>query len=127
MTANPFRGKVPKRVPMSKTRRLYFERSLLNLRALEAEDAWDYAVRAVIPEAWDTLEQDVDVTEKKQRVTLLLDASVAKFYRAMGQGYQARINRILSTFAQMRIAEVRKTERMIEEEMDKMLEEIEDD
>ena len=123
MTANPFRGKVPNRIAMSKTRRLYFERSLLNLRALEAEDAWDYAVRDQIPEAWDTLEQDVDVVEKKVHVTLRLDSSVAKFYRAMGHGYQTRINRVLATFAQMRMAEVRATERMIEVEMEKMLEE----
>ena len=30
--------------------------------------------------------------------------SVAKFYRAMGEGYQARINRLLRTWAQMKIA-----------------------
>jgi uncharacterized protein (DUF4415 family) len=121
MTANPYRGKVPKLIPMSKTRRMYFERSLLNLAALRQEDSWDYAVRENIPEAWDTLEQDVDVVEKKMKITLRLDESVAKFYRAMGFGYQTRINRILATFAQMRIAEVRETERMIEADMERLL------
>lgn len=58
-------------------------------------------------EAWDTLEADVDVWEKKAKVTLMLDDSLAKFYRAQGVGYQARINRILATYAQMKIAEVR--------------------
>lgn len=126
MTANPCRGKVPKSRPMSKTMRLHFERSLANLRALEQEDAWDYAVREKIPEAWDTLEADVDVFEKKMKVTLRLDESVAKFYRAMGHGYQARINRILATFAQMRMAEVRATERMIDQDMDRLLAEAGD-
>ena len=125
MTVNPYRGKVPNRIPMSKTRRMYFERSLLNLRALQSEDAWDYAVREVVPEAWDTLEQDIDVNERKVHITLRLDESVAKFYRAMGHGYQARINRILATFAQMRMAEVRQTERMVEEELAKMGVELE--
>ena len=44
------------------------------------------------------------VTEPKVKVTLYLDASVARFFRAMGNGYQARINRVLSTWAQMKIA-----------------------
>ncbi|WP_348540471.1 BrnA antitoxin family protein [Shimia sp. R9_3] len=43
--------------------------------------------------------------ERKEKVTLYLDKSVARFYRAMGKGYQARINRLLATWAQMKIAE----------------------
>ena len=35
----------------------------------------------------------------------------------MGVGYQARINRVLATFAQMRIAQIRKLEEMMEEEL----------
>ena len=38
-------------------------------------------------------------------MTLYLDRSVAKAFKAMGQGYQARINRILETWLQMRMAE----------------------
>ena len=60
-----------------------------------------------IPEAWATLEDDIDVTEKKLKISLRLDESVVKFYRAMGQGYQARMNRVLQTYAQMKIAQVR--------------------
>jgi len=93
-----------------KTKRLTMERLMLNLRALENEETLALAIRDLTPEAWDTLEADVDVEEKKVRVTLRLDESVAKFYRAMGRGYQARINRVLATFAQMRIAEVRRAE-----------------
>ena len=61
----------------------------------------------VIPEAWATLEDDIDVEEEKVKITLRVDASVAKFYRAMGKGYQTRMNRVLSTYAQMQIARVR--------------------
>ena len=36
------------------------------------------------------------MAEKKVKVTLWLDASTAKFFRGMGKGYHARINRILA-------------------------------
>jgi uncharacterized protein (DUF4415 family) len=62
------------------------------------------ALEAEVPQAWHTLEADLDVTEPKVKVTLYLDASVAKLFRAMGEGYQARINRVLATWAQMKIA-----------------------
>ncbi len=122
MPVSPFRGRVPARKsrPLTKTQRLYFERLLLNVRALQEENAFEYDVAAVVPEAWDTLEHDVDVTERKVKVTLRMDESVAKFYRAMGQGYQARINRVLATFAQMRIAEVERFHKELDADMAKM-------
>lgn len=70
-----------------------------------------------IPEAWATLEQDVDIDEKRVPITLRLDESVVKFFRAMGKGYQARMNRVLATYAQMQIAQVRWLEASVEEEM----------
>ncbi len=76
-----------------------------NLLALTSEQWMSEAIREAVPEAWHTLEQDLEVQEPKEKVTLYLDRSVAKFYRAMGQGYQARINRLLATWAQMKIAE----------------------
>jgi len=119
MSTNPHRGKF-KRPTHTRSRQLMIERMMLNAAGLKDEDALDYQVQALVPEAWDTLEQDIDVEEKKAKVTLLLDDSVAKFYRAMGKGYQARINRILATFAQMRIAQVRKLDEMFAEEMAKI-------
>ncbi|OSP55100.1 BrnA antitoxin family protein [Pseudoruegeria sp. SK021] len=95
----------------TKTRRLAYERLLASANELSAEaEAPFLFLRETVPEAWDTLEADVDVWEKKTKVTLMLDDSVAKFYRAQGAGYQARINRILATYAQMKIAEVREAE-----------------
>ncbi len=38
------------------------------------------------------------------RITLRVDRSVAKFFRAMGPGYQARINRVLRTYARFRMS-----------------------
>lgn len=63
-----------------------------------------------VPGAWHTLEHDLDVEEPKVKVTLRLDASVAKFYRGMGTGYQARISRILALWAHMKIGKQIKLE-----------------
>ena len=70
----------------------------------EGEIALERLIRHQAPEAWHRLETDLDVREKKVHLTLRLDESVAKFFRAMGPGYQARINRVLATYTQMRIA-----------------------
>jgi uncharacterized protein (DUF4415 family) len=113
MPRNPYRGALPA-MGGTKTERLARERLLLNLRGLQEESVLDDDVRATVPEAWATLEADVDVTEKKVKVTLWLDASVAAFYRAMGNGYQARINRVLATFAQMRIGKVKALDAQVE-------------
>lgn len=51
------------------------------------------------------LEMDVDVEGPKEKVTLYLDRAVIAVFRRMGKGYQARINRILETWVQMKIVE----------------------
>jgi uncharacterized protein (DUF4415 family) len=123
MPANPYRpeaARMARANRLSRTARLQLERLQLNAAGLAREDMLDYNVQALVPEAWDTLEQDLDVFEPKTKITLRLDDSVAKFYRAMGEGYQARINRILATFAQMRIAQVRRLEEMLEAELSRV-------
>ncbi|WP_417248363.1 BrnA antitoxin family protein [Celeribacter sp.] len=97
---------VKSRPQLTKTKRLALERLSRTAEALRRFEPMDWDVRDVVPEAWKTLEQDVDVAEKKVKITLRLDESVAKFFRAQGEGYQARINHVLATFAQMKIAQV---------------------
>lgn len=92
--------------PTTKSARLAYDRLMKNLRALDDESNLDYAIRENIPQAWATLEDDLDVEEPKVKITLLLDKSVAAFYRGLGRGYQARMNRVLGTFAQTKIARV---------------------
>jgi len=94
----------------SKSARLSKERICRLAYDLECEGASPWWVREIVPEAWDTLEQDVDVPERKVQISLRLDESVAKFFRASGPGYQARINRVLALFAQMRIAQINQFE-----------------
>lgn len=97
----------------SKAARLAHERFMGQVRDLDYDGLAPFWVNDHIPAAWDTLEQDVDVVEKKVQITIRVDETVAKFYRAMGPGYQARINRVLATFAQMRIAQVNTAEARI--------------
>ncbi len=88
---------------LTKTERI--ARSKLFRHLLEARgDMLDDALEGMVPDAWHTLEADLDVEEPKVKVTLYLDASVAKMFRAMGNGYHARINRVLSTWLQLKIA-----------------------
>ena len=93
--------------PRTKAARLAADRLDRYLRAARDEMVSDWDIRAEAPDAWRTLELDLDVRERKTHVTLRLDESVAKFYRAMGKGYQARINRLLATYAQMQILKSR--------------------
>jgi uncharacterized protein (DUF4415 family) len=88
---------------MTKTERLHYDRFLRNAWELKAETGVYPEMSWEIPEAWNILEKDLDVAEPKDRITLRLDRSVVQFYRAMGRGYQARMNRILATYAQMHI------------------------
>ncbi|GAA6179612.1 MULTISPECIES: BrnA antitoxin family protein [unclassified Shimia] len=97
----------------TKTQRMAREALGRNLLMLTSERWVSEAIREAVPEAWHRLEQDLDVQEPKEKVTLYLDQSVARFYRAMGQGYQARINRLLATWAQMKIADELQVERAL--------------
>ena len=73
-----------------------------------------------IPEAWHTIDVDHDVEEPKEKVTLYLDQSVARAFRAMGKGYQMRINRILQTWLQLKIGNVLNRQQRIQELYDRM-------
>ncbi len=72
-------------------------------------------IRTKVPDAWHTLERDLDVEEPKEKVTLYLDRSVAKVFRAMGRGWQSRVNRLLATWVQLKAAELLRTEEFIEQ------------
>lgn len=89
----------------TKTQRMALDNLAKNIYLLEEDHLLGAMLQEIIPDAWHTLAYDVDVAEPKDKVTLYLDRSVAKFYRAMGKGYQARVNRILATFAQLSLAE----------------------
>ena len=96
---------VPTKGP--KTKRLAEARmhQLLFMEAMTRDALFLETARKEIPEAWHTLEMDVEVETPKEKVTLYLDRAVIRMFRKMGKGYQARINRVLETYLQLRIAE----------------------
>ena len=93
--------------PQTKTQKLAAERLglLLHLQAMSYDREFLDIARIEIPEAWHTLEMDVPTQAPKEKVTLYLDRAVAQMFRRMGKGYQARINRILETWMQMKMAD----------------------
>ena len=52
----------------------------------------------MIPTAWHYIEENVPVRPRKTKVTAAYDAEVVKFFRAMGLGYQARMNQVLRAY-----------------------------
>lgn len=52
----------------------------------------------MIPGAWHSIEERVPVRPRKTKITAAFDAEVVKFYRAMGLGYQARMNQVLRAY-----------------------------
>lgn len=99
-----------------KTRRLAearFYQLLFISNMLDSDTVFLDVARKEIPDAWHTLEMDVEVEAPKEKVTLYLDRAVIAIFRKMGKGYQARINRILETWLQMRMADKAQFQRRV--------------
>ena len=90
-----------------KSKRLATERlyRLAYIQTLESESGFEEFALRQVPEAWETLELDLDVEPQKEKVTLYLDRAVIRMFRGMGKGYQARINRVLELWLQLRISQ----------------------
>ena len=81
------------------------DRELRDLMRLSRDKMIARMLSEEIPEEWHMIMHDIPAYEKKEKLTLYLDKSVAKFFKAMVNEYQARINRILATWARMVILE----------------------
>ena len=81
------------------------DRELRDLMRLSQDKMIARMLSEEILEEWNMIVHDIPAYEKKEKLTLYLDKSLAKFFKAMGNGYQARINRILATWARMVILE----------------------
>lgn len=59
------------------------------------------------PRDWHSIWEDKDRRDaKRMRCTVSFDADVVKFFKAMGPGYQHRMNRVLRAFMHYRLAKV---------------------
>ncbi|MEM8536477.1 MAG: BrnA antitoxin family protein [Pseudomonadota bacterium] len=90
---------------MSKTQRMH-ARYAIDARRMIEYDLHSVAMKLrTVPEEWDEIWKDDDRRDaKRTRVTMRMDADVVKFFKAMGEGYQTRINRVLRTFMHYRLA-----------------------
>ncbi len=90
---------------MTKTQRINWSYAV-DAHAMIEYDLHSYVARQkMLPPAWDEIWKDEDRRHPvRQRVTMQMDADVVKFFKAMGEGYQARINRVLRTFMHYRLA-----------------------
>lgn len=61
-------------------------------------DLTDTWLSESLPDDWNGLDYWAPVTRPATRVTLRLDADMVKWFRAMGPGYQKRINLILRIY-----------------------------
>lgn len=51
-----------------------------------------------LPDYWSGLDWEASVPRHKTRVTLRLDADMVRWFRALGPGYQVRMNRVLRIY-----------------------------
>lgn len=54
--------------------------------------------RSLIPDEWARLEMTAPVRPRRKKVTVALDADVAKWFHDLGEGYHRRINAVLRTY-----------------------------
>jgi uncharacterized protein (DUF4415 family) len=77
------------------------------LSATETLMAFRYPelVKTILPSEWSDI--SIEPIQEKTRVTLRIDADVAKFFRKLGRGiYQDQINLVLRTFMLARLTEI---------------------
>ena len=68
------------------------------LRVMEKANRDRKLKARMIPGAWSRVERDVPVRPRKLRVTAAYDEELVKWFRAMGLGYQARMNAVLKAY-----------------------------
>lgn len=71
------------------------------MRELHELEAWNDDRKLkdrMIPPDWRALEKTAPTRPKKTRITAAFDADVARWYRGLGHGYQARMNAVLRAY-----------------------------
>ncbi|WP_235953006.1 BrnA antitoxin family protein [Salipiger sp. PrR002] len=92
---------------MTKTERMHFQYAVDAMEMVERDlldRMWD---RRGCPPDWHAICRETDRRDlRRTRCTIALDADVVKFFKALGPGYQSRINRVLRAFMHYRLAKV---------------------
>ena len=91
----------------TKAERLHWYRGTDALRQLEFDLHDLYQRKPLVPPDWHEIATSGEARDTKTvRVTIRLDADVVKFFKALGPGYQPKINRVLRAFMHLRLGKV---------------------
>ena len=94
---------------MTKTERINYNHAIDALRMIEHDIHNVILENRAIPHGWHKVAQDMDRRHpNRTRCTVAFDADVVKFFKAMGPGYQERMNRVLRAFMHLRLAKILK-------------------
>ncbi len=85
------------------------ERQLTELRQTTLEVEKYLNMQEFLPEGWASLERENPTYPHKKQVTFRVDEDVLKWFRNMGQGYQARINAVLRLYMLARVSKTVET------------------
>ncbi len=54
--------------------------------------------RSLVPPGWHSVERRAEIKPKKTKLTVTLDADMVAWFRALGRGYQPRMNAVLRAY-----------------------------
>jgi uncharacterized protein (DUF4415 family) len=54
--------------------------------------------RSLVPPGWHSVESRAEIKPKKTKLTVTLDADMVAWFRALGRGYQPRMNAVLRAY-----------------------------
>lgn len=92
-------------IKMTKTQRINWGYAVDAARQVEHDIHAVIREEQTIPPDWHDIWKDKDRRDPlRRRVTMRMDADVVKFFKAMGEGYQHRINRVLRMYMHHRLA-----------------------
>jgi hypothetical protein len=92
---------------MTKTERLNWMYGLDALRQIEFDVHQAAVGIGGLPTEWHSIWDDRDNRRvTTTRVTCRLDTDVVKFFKAMGPGYQPKMNRVLRSYMHFRLAKI---------------------
>lgn len=92
---------------LTKPERRKWKLSVDTLREIEYDLHDRLQQNPLVPDDWHQIWKDEgEAVPKTTRVTIRLDADIVKFFRALGPGYQPRINRVLRAFMHLRLSKI---------------------
>ena len=82
----------------SKTEERSFARMLDDLEEQEIAFERFKRIRSLAPPGWHSVERRAGIRPRKTKLTVALDADMVAWFRALGRGYQPRMNAVLRAY-----------------------------